>query len=89
LYERTGNVYENKGQGRRIEKPRNRGSNTTASFGGTLGVALFAPRLFDSQLLDFQDWTNEAGMLLKTKGRYGRPASEAGMFMKTQAVSYQ
>ena len=31
--------------------------------------------------------TNEAGMLLKTKDRHGKLASEAGMCMKTKSLS--
>jgi hypothetical protein len=36
---------------------------------------------------NFKKCGGEAGMLLKTKDRRGKPGAEAGMFMKTKEIS--
>jgi hypothetical protein len=35
-----------------------------------------------------QNCRNEAGMSMKTKGRYGKLPDEAGMYMKIKALRY-
>jgi hypothetical protein len=42
---------------------------------------------FPHDLSNFQKCWNDAGMLLKTKERCGKPAKEAGMSMKTKELS--
>jgi hypothetical protein len=88
--ERTGNVYENKGRGQKVEKSRSRGveessggnPDQTQSLSRTPGLGGW---LLNSSTLRLQNSTNDPGMSMKTKDRCGK----LGCGTTTQSPEHQ
>jgi len=54
---------------------------------GIAGPDKMSPLIGEERTSNFKNRRNDAGMLLKTKDRCGRLGHEAGMSMKTKALS--